>query len=109
VHSAEPNRNVSATKTFLRNAMKNRRTPTKIPLDRLLCASRASHRALRDEGDRRTSAPQKTLCYLSKVFTGALEPIVMVDLQGRIVDLADEVMRTSAGREMIFWANRTPN
>jgi transposase-like protein len=36
------NRDVSAAKTFLRNAMKNRRTPTKITLDA------ASHRAARE-------------------------------------------------------------
>jgi transposase-like protein len=38
------NRDVNATKTFLRNAMKNRRTPTKITLD----AYAASHRAVRE-------------------------------------------------------------
>ena len=37
---------------------------------------------------------QKSLRRLSKVFTDALEPIVIVDLQGRIVDLNDEVVRT---------------
>jgi transposase-like protein len=35
------NRDVTAAKTFLRNAMKNRRTPTKFTLD----AYAASHRA----------------------------------------------------------------
>jgi len=38
------NRDVTAAKTFLRNAMKNRRTPTKITLD----AYAASHRAVRE-------------------------------------------------------------
>jgi transposase-like protein len=38
------NRDVAAAKTFLRNAMKNRRTPTKITLD----AYAASHRAVRE-------------------------------------------------------------
>jgi len=38
------NRDVNAAKTFLRNAMKNRRTPTKITLD----AYAASHRAVRE-------------------------------------------------------------
>ena len=38
------NRDVTAGKTFLRNAMKNRRTPTKITLD----AYAASHRAVRE-------------------------------------------------------------
>jgi transposase-like protein len=38
------NRDVPAGKTFLRNAMKNRRTPTKITLD----AYAASHRAVRE-------------------------------------------------------------
>jgi two-component system CheB/CheR fusion protein len=37
---------------------------------------------------------QKTLRRLSKVFTDGLDPIVIVDLQGRIVDLNDEVVRT---------------
>jgi hypothetical protein len=37
-------RDVNAAKTFLRNAMKNRRTPTKITLD----AYAASHRAVRE-------------------------------------------------------------
>jgi transposase-like protein len=37
-------RDVTAAKTFLRNAMKNRRTPTKITLD----AYAASHRAVRE-------------------------------------------------------------
>ena len=56
------NRDVTAAKTFLRNAMKNRRTPTKFTLD----AYAASHRAsARDEGDQRTSAPSKS----------AIEPI----------------------------------
>ena len=44
------NRDVTAGKTFLRNAIKNRRTPTKITLD----AYAASHRAVREIGDRRT-------------------------------------------------------
>jgi len=45
------NRDVTAAKTFLRNAMKNRRTPTKITLD----GYAASHRASAgDEGDRGT-------------------------------------------------------
>ena len=39
-----PNRDVTAGKTFLRNAMKNRRTPAKITLD----AYAASHRAVRE-------------------------------------------------------------
>ena len=38
------NRDVTAAKTFLRNAMKNRRTPTQITLD----AYAASHRAVRE-------------------------------------------------------------
>ena len=38
------NRDVNAAKTFLRNAIKKRRTPTKITLD----ASAASHRAVRE-------------------------------------------------------------
>jgi transposase-like protein len=38
------NRDVTAGKTFLRNAMKNRRTPAKITLD----AYAASHRAVRE-------------------------------------------------------------
>ena len=38
------NRDVTAAKTFLSNAMKNRRTPTKITLD----AYAASHRAVRE-------------------------------------------------------------
>ena len=38
------NRDVTAAKTFLRNAMKNRRTPAKITLD----AYAASHRAVRE-------------------------------------------------------------
>ena len=38
------NRDVNAAKTFLRNAIKNRRTPTKITLD----ADAASHRAVRE-------------------------------------------------------------
>jgi len=38
------NRDVNAAKSFLRNAMKNRRTPTKITLD----AHAASHRAVRE-------------------------------------------------------------
>ena len=38
------NRNVNAAKSFLRNAMKNRRTPTKITLD----SYAASHRAVRE-------------------------------------------------------------
>ena len=38
------NRDGNAAKTFLRNAMKNRRTPTKITLD----AYAASHRAVRE-------------------------------------------------------------
>ena len=38
------NRDVNAAKTFLRNAIKNRRTPTKITLD----AYAASHRAVRE-------------------------------------------------------------
>jgi len=38
------NRDVTAAKTFLRNAMKNRRTPSKITLD----AYAASHRAVRE-------------------------------------------------------------
>ena len=38
------NRDVTAAKAFLRNAMKNRRTPTKITLD----AYAASHRAVRE-------------------------------------------------------------
>ena len=38
------NRDVTAAKTFLRNAMKNQRTPTKITLD----AYAASHRAVRE-------------------------------------------------------------
>ena len=38
------NRDVTAAKTFLRNAIKNRRTPTKITLD----AYAASHRAVRE-------------------------------------------------------------
>jgi transposase-like protein len=38
------NRDVNAAKTFLRGAMKNRRTPTKITLD----AYAASHRAVRE-------------------------------------------------------------
>ncbi len=42
------NRDVTAAKTFLRNAMKNRRTPTKVTLD----AYAASHRAVRENGKR---------------------------------------------------------
>jgi transposase-like protein len=38
------NRDVTAAKTFLRNAMKNQRTPTKITLD----AYAVSHRAVRE-------------------------------------------------------------
>ena len=38
------NRDVNAAKTFLRNAIKKRRTPTKITLD----AYAASHRAVRE-------------------------------------------------------------
>jgi two-component system CheB/CheR fusion protein len=37
---------------------------------------------------------QRSLHHLSKVFTDALEPIVIVDLEGRIVDLNDEVVRS---------------
>jgi len=37
---------------------------------------------------------QRSLHHLSKVFTHALEPIMIVDLQGRIVDLNDEVVHS---------------
>ena len=48
-------RDVNGAETFLRSAIKNRRTPTKITLD----AYAASHRAVREmEGGRRTSAPE---------------------------------------------------
>ena len=56
------NRDVTAAKTFLRNAMKHQRTPTKITLDLHGVASRRAG----DEGDRRTSAPSKS----------AIEPIL---------------------------------
>jgi transposase-like protein len=46
------NRAVTAAKTFLRNAMKNRRTPTKITLD----AYAASHRAVREMKETATSS-----------------------------------------------------
>jgi two-component system CheB/CheR fusion protein len=36
---------------------------------------------------------QKSLRRLSKVFTDGLDPIVIIDLQGRIVDLKNEVVR----------------
>ena len=56
------NRDVTAAKTFLRNAMKNQRTPTKITLDLHGVASRRAG----EEGDGRTSAPSQ----------GAIEPIL---------------------------------
>ena len=56
------NRDVTAAKTFLRNAMKNRRTPTKITLD----GYAASHRAVREMKEPGTSASSKS----------AIEPIL---------------------------------
>src|SRR5215472_8266284 len=42
----------------------------------------------------RVKQAQKSLRRLSKVFSDGLDPIVIVDLQGRIVDLNDEVVRS---------------
>jgi transposase-like protein len=56
------NRDANAAKSFLRHAMKNRRTPSKITLDACSVASRRAGNA----GDRRTSAPSQ----------GAIEPIL---------------------------------
>ena len=56
------NRDVTAAKTFLRNAMKNQRTPTKITRD-ALCG--VASRSAGDEGDRGTSTSSKS----------AIEPI----------------------------------
>src|SRR5215469_5962229 len=49
------NRDVNSAKAFLRNGMKNRRTPTKITLD-----AYAASRSAGNEGDWRTSAPSKS-------------------------------------------------
>src|SRR5215467_11922322 len=57
------NRDVTAAKTFLLNAMKNQRTPTKITRD-ALCG--VASRSAGDEGDRGTSTSSKS----------AIEPIL---------------------------------
>jgi transposase-like protein len=55
------NRDVYAAKSFLRSAMRSARVPAKITLD----AYAASHRAVGDEGSRRTYAPRQ----------GSIEPV----------------------------------
>ena len=45
------NRDVTAAKTFLRNAMKNRRTPTKITQDAFYAASHRAVREMKEAGE----------------------------------------------------------